>query len=79
MTEEFTQQQYEFMENWLDANGYGTPEGWAADSGYTSHGEAESDTLYWMDENGNYVDLYVCLWFAIEAEQELAEEVKVGV
>lgn len=67
MTDNFTTDQHEVMERWLDDNGYASYEAWAADSDYTCHGEAESDTLHWMDEHGNYVDIRVCLWHAIEA------------
>ena len=69
MTETLTTEQHLTLEAWLDANGYGTCEAWAEDSGYVSHGEAESDAKHWMDADGNYVDLHVVVWHAYEAEQ----------
>lgn len=79
MSDKFTQQQYEIMEKYLDDYGYGTYEAWADDSGYTYHNEADYPERQWMDEHGNYVDIEVQLWFAIEAAQEVAEESKIGV
>ena len=79
MTDKFTQQQYEIMEKYLDDTGYGTYETWADDSGYTNHYEADYPERQWMDEHGNYVDIELQLWFAIEAAQEVTEEAKIGV
>lgn len=72
---DFTPEQYGIMEAWLDANGYGTYDAWAADSGYVREeymaGHPEPEGVGWMDvETGDPVDIYVNLWYAIEAEKD---------
>lgn len=73
MSDTLTNEQYEIIEDWLGANGYGGIEAWAEDSDYTpseyTAGHPEPHVIGWVDEQGNPVDLYVQAWFAREAEQ----------
>ena len=68
--DEFTDEQWDEMEEFLERGGYDSIDGWCYDSDYRQvfrKHRGEPDDCPWTDDNGNEIEPWVQLWNAMEA------------